>query len=86
MLVSKKPRSGLYRGLDFASASGQLAQAASAGGTFGATVVVMEPPAASTAAFAVAEAPETVMVIARVIVPSASRRMPSLSLDARPAA
>ena len=53
---------------------------------FAATVVVTEPPACSTAAFAVAEAPETVMVIAREIVPSPSSRMPSLSLDARPAA
>ena len=44
-------------------------------------MVVTEPPAASTAAFAVAEAPETVMVTAREIEPFASKRMPSLPVE-----
>ena len=60
-------------------------QASACAGAFGATVVTMVPPAASTAARAVAEAPDTVMVTARVSAPTPNRRTPCLSLAAMPA-
>src|SRR6185312_1117445 len=61
-------------------------QASGAAACFGATVVVTEPPACSTAAFAAADAPDTVIVTARLISPSASSLTPSSLPCAKPAA
>ena len=51
-----------------------------------ATVVVTDPPAFCTASIAAADAPETVMVIARLISPFASSRTPCSLPRTRPAA